>query len=108
MGDNDSQGEQSAYWLNQISTWFGFGHTYIVQPGSHSEKYWTAHLSDYLRFYAHDWLHEPYTPTPRPTATITRTPGPAATIAPTEAPLPLDTTSPVETTETPETETPTP
>jgi enterochelin esterase-like enzyme len=109
VGDNDSQGEQSAYWLNQISTWFGFGHTYIVQPGSHSEKYWTAHLPDYLRFYAHDWLHEPYTPTPRPTATVTSTKSiaPPATSVPSDTPLPAETTETTEPAET-ETETPTP
>jgi enterochelin esterase-like enzyme len=102
VGNNDSQGQRSAYWLYQISTWFGFGHTYLVQPGSHSEKYWTAHLSDYLRFYAHDWLHEPYTPTPRPTATI-RSTGTTGPNVPTETPLPPETTLPAETTETTET-----
>jgi enterochelin esterase-like enzyme len=75
-GDNDTQGQQSAYWLNQVSTWFHFDITYLVQPGSHSEKYWTAHLREYLLFYAHDWLHEPYTATPSPTATVSATPKP--------------------------------
>jgi enterochelin esterase-like enzyme len=108
VGESDAQGQRSAYWLNQVASWFGFGYTYLVQPGSHSEKYWTAHLPDYLRFYAHDWLHEPYTPTPRPTAKMTQTIGPFATIVPTEPLLPTETAETVEATIPADTETPTP
>ncbi len=69
IGEDDAQ-RQSAAWLDQVFTWFNFGHTYLVQPGGHSEQYWSAHLEDYLRFYAADW--RPGLETPTPTAT---TPG---------------------------------
>ena len=66
VGESDAQ-RQSAIWLDQVFTWFDFGHTYLVQPGGHTEKYWSAHVDDYLRFYAADWLKPP-----APTATPTR------------------------------------
>lgn len=62
VGDTDAQ-RQSAIWLDQIFTWFEFGHTYLLQPGGHTEAYWSAHLADYLRFYAADWRDQP---APRP------------------------------------------
>ena len=65
VGEGDAQ-RQSAHWLDQVFTWFDFDHTYIVQPGGHTEKYWSAHVDDYLRFYAADWLNPP-----EPTATPT-------------------------------------
>ncbi len=62
VGDTDAQ-RQSAIWLDQIFTWFEFGHTYLLQPGGHTEAYWSAHMADYLRFYAADWRD---LPAPRP------------------------------------------
>jgi enterochelin esterase-like enzyme len=55
VGDTDAQ-RQSAIWLDQIFSWFEFEHTYVLQPGGHTEAYWSSHLDDYLRFYAADWL----------------------------------------------------
>lgn len=46
---------RSPVWLDQVFTWFDFGHTFIIQPGGHSERYWSQHVADYLRFYAADW-----------------------------------------------------
>jgi enterochelin esterase-like enzyme len=56
----------SADWLDQVFTWFKFKQQYIVQDGAHIEKYWAAHVREYLRFYAADWraLAPPVTPTP--------------------------------------------
>ncbi|MCC7361471.1 MAG: hypothetical protein IT317_18435 [Anaerolineales bacterium] len=73
IGADDSQ-RQSAAWLDQVFTWFNFNHTYLVQPGGHTEAYWSAHLADYLRFYAADWRPGHETPpavlsAPTPTAT---------------------------------------
>ncbi len=62
VGDGDGQ-RQSAFWLDQVFTSVGLKHTYLVQSGGHSEKYWSAHVADYLRFYAAGWLIE-LTPTP--------------------------------------------
>ena len=33
-------------------TAYHLSHTYLVQSGGHDEKYWRAHVGDYLRFYA--------------------------------------------------------
>jgi len=54
VGDQDRDG-QSAAWLDQVFTYFNWKQTYRVQPGGHSEKYWSAHVRDYLIFYAADW-----------------------------------------------------
>jgi enterochelin esterase-like enzyme len=57
IGQGDAR-QQSAFWLDQHLEWFKFGHTYILRPGDHSEKYWSTHLPEYLRFYAGEWLEE--------------------------------------------------
>lgn len=62
IGENDSL-VHSAYWFDQVLTYSKIEHTYILQPGSHSEKYWSAHVAEYLSFYAGDWRYAP-TPTP--------------------------------------------
>jgi enterochelin esterase-like enzyme len=62
IGDNDSI-LNSAHWLDQILTWYKIKHTLIVQPGAHVAAYWSAHLSDYMLFYAAGWRHLP-APTP--------------------------------------------
>ncbi len=67
VGEGDAN-RQSAFWLDQVFTWFDFDYTYRVQPGAHTEQYWSAHLDDYLRFYAADWLRPPV---PTPAATVT-------------------------------------
>ncbi|MGQ0601100.1 MAG: alpha/beta hydrolase [Anaerolineales bacterium] len=54
VGEGDRDG-QSAAWLDQVFTYFNWKQTFIVQPGGHSEKYWSQHVRDYLRFYAADW-----------------------------------------------------
>ncbi len=34
----------------------GIPHTYVIHPiGSHSDEYWSAHVSEYLTFYAREW-----------------------------------------------------
>lgn len=53
-GENDAT-LRSPVWLDQVFTWFEFGHTFIMQPGGHTETYWAAHVRDYLKFYAADW-----------------------------------------------------
>jgi enterochelin esterase-like enzyme len=65
VGEDDAN-RQSAAWLDQVFTWFNFGQTYLVQPGGHTEKYWSSHIDDYLRFYAAAWRLglNPATPTP--------------------------------------------
>ncbi len=56
IGEGDSL-VRSAVWLDQVLTWFKIEHTFLLQPGAHSEKYWSAHVTEYLRFYAADWRY---------------------------------------------------
>lgn len=64
IGDNDPV-RNSASWLDQILTWYKVKHTTLIQPGAHVAAYWTAHLSEYMLFYAAAWRDLP-TPTPTP------------------------------------------
>jgi enterochelin esterase-like enzyme len=54
VGEEDRD-RQSAAWLDQVFTYFNWKQTYIVQPGGHTEKYWSKHVREYLLFYAADW-----------------------------------------------------
>lgn len=72
IGENDAN-PQSAAWLDQVLTYADIDHTYLVQAGGHSEKYWAAHVADYLRFYAADWRGTLLpTPTPDPEQEVIR------------------------------------
>ncbi|MEZ4667123.1 MAG: alpha/beta hydrolase-fold protein [Anaerolineae bacterium] len=34
----------------------GIPHTYVINPiGNHDDEYWSAHVSEYLTFYGHNW-----------------------------------------------------
>jgi len=63
IGQDDSL-VGSASWFDQVLTYSKIKHTFILQPGAHSETYWSAHVVDYLRFYAADWRDAAPTPTP--------------------------------------------
>jgi enterochelin esterase-like enzyme len=66
IGEGDSL-VHSAAWLDQVLTYANIPHQYILQDGAHSEKYWAAHITDYLKFYAADWRFTPLpTSTPDP------------------------------------------
>lgn len=57
-GENDAT-IRSPLWLDQVFTWFKVEHTFIVQPGGHTEAYWAKHVREYLTFYAADWRSLP-------------------------------------------------
>jgi enterochelin esterase-like enzyme len=77
IGSGDPQ-SQSVQWLQQMFTAYRLPYDYVTAPGGHDEAYWTAHLDDYLRFYAAAWRPQSMlSPTPSPT--VTRTPRPSAT-----------------------------
>jgi enterochelin esterase-like enzyme len=63
IGEGDA-GRRSAVWLDQVFTWFKVEHTYILRPGAHSEKYWSAHVAEYLLFYAAGWQAAVAAPSP--------------------------------------------
>lgn len=62
VGDSDAN-QRSPAWLDQVFTWFDFDHTYLVRPGSHTERYWAKYVREYLRFYAADWRDAPWSNT---------------------------------------------
>lgn len=54
-GANDVAGTYLELFSSRLSS-RGIAHTYIISPvGGHDADYWSAHLDDYLRFYARDW-----------------------------------------------------
>ncbi|MEO0563259.1 MAG: CapA family protein [Chloroflexota bacterium] len=72
----------------------GVAYTYTVHPsGEHDNRYWSAHITDYLLFYAEAFSEGPLTPTPPDPASFTFSP-PRAT----PDPLTFDFTPPRETT----------
>ena len=90
IGSGDPQ-NQSAVWLDQMFSAFRLPHKYVMWPGGHDEAYWSAHLDDYLRFYAAAWRPASLlSPTPSPTAT----PSPSPTRTPTATRTPRPTRTP--------------
>ena len=90
IGQGDAR-PQSIFWLEQHLTWFKFGQSCYLRTGDHSEKYWSTHLPEYLRFYAANWLASPVAPTTgapegAPTATSNCSPAPSATPSVTSSP----------------------
>ena len=53
-GESDIMAEPSAH-LHRALAECGIPHTYVSQPGEHGVEYWTAHLAEYLGFYAGGW-----------------------------------------------------
>ncbi|MEP7292853.1 MAG: alpha/beta hydrolase-fold protein [Chloroflexota bacterium] len=54
-GADDVAGTNLELFSSRLSS-RGIAHTYIISPvGGHDDEYWTAHLQDYLTFYARDW-----------------------------------------------------
>ncbi len=70
MGDRDSElGFNRQF--EALLTQMGIPHEWHLYPGLHDESYWSAHVEEYLRWYAQGWQEEglppasaPFTPTP--------------------------------------------
>jgi enterochelin esterase-like enzyme len=45
----------SARWFEEMLTKKDIPHEWYLFPGYHEEKYWQAHLADYLRWYSAGW-----------------------------------------------------
>jgi enterochelin esterase-like enzyme len=45
----------SAEWFASVLDEKGIPHEWHLNPGQHNEAYWSAHVSDYLRWYAEPW-----------------------------------------------------
>ncbi len=56
IGRNDQQViMDSAVWFEGLLDQRDIPHQWTLFDGGHSEKYWGAHVEDYLRWYAADW-----------------------------------------------------
>lgn len=70
MGDKDQElGFNSQF--EALLTQMGIPHEWHLYPGAHDEPYWSAHVEEYLRWYALGWeqqteVTETATPTPTP------------------------------------------
>lgn len=54
-GASDSSGPSQQLFSSRLSA-RGITHVYRVNPvGEHNNEYWSAHVSEYLSFYARDW-----------------------------------------------------
>lgn len=56
IGDDDTDNiMHSAEFFEGLLSERRIPHEWHVYPGDHSEEYWSAHVEDYLRWYAADW-----------------------------------------------------
>jgi len=54
IGDNDQEYEMAQRVEAQF-TYFGLSHEWHLYKGAHTEDYWSAHVEEYLRWYAEGW-----------------------------------------------------
>lgn len=47
---------RSTLWFENILNQKGIPHEWYLFPGLHEEAYWHAHIEQYLRWYARDWI----------------------------------------------------
>jgi enterochelin esterase-like enzyme len=56
VGDEDRpEIADGSAWLEDFLTRFDIPHEYHLFSGEHDEAYWSAHVEDYLRWYAMEW-----------------------------------------------------
>lgn len=54
-GERDALKAENSDWLEARLIERGMPYEYHVNPGDHTPSYWTAHLEEYIRFYAKEW-----------------------------------------------------
>jgi len=54
IGDNDPEIPMASQVENQFND-FGLTHEWHLYSGDHTEKYWRAHVEEYMRWYAKQW-----------------------------------------------------
>lgn len=54
MGDNDTELGFNLQ-FERLLTDMGIPHAWYLYPGAHDELYWSAHVEEYLRWYAQGW-----------------------------------------------------
>ncbi|MBN1536424.1 MAG: esterase family protein [Anaerolineales bacterium] len=56
IGDKDRPNiMRSALWFEEMLTDENIPHVWNLYQGYHSEEYWSAHIEEYIRWYAEDW-----------------------------------------------------
>jgi enterochelin esterase-like enzyme len=53
-GNDDPERENIENFTTYLKKW-NIPFEFYVQPGEHDEAYWSAHISEYLLWYAHNW-----------------------------------------------------
>jgi enterochelin esterase-like enzyme len=57
IGDNDQEYEMAQRVETQFTD-FGLSHEWHLYTGAHTEDYWSAHVEEYLRWYAEGWNNQ--------------------------------------------------
>jgi enterochelin esterase-like enzyme len=57
--DENDQDMDKARWLENLLTSQNIPHEWHLNTGFHDEAYWSAHVEEYLRWYASNWLANP-------------------------------------------------
>jgi enterochelin esterase-like enzyme len=57
--DENDQDIDKARWLENLLTSKNIPHEWHLNTGFHDEKYWSAHVEEYLRWYASNWVANP-------------------------------------------------
>jgi len=61
IGDNDPELAMASLVEAQFNG-FGLPHEWHLYSGGHTEEYWSAHVEEYIRWYAEGWNNEPTDP----------------------------------------------
>jgi hypothetical protein len=54
VGDNDPELTMASRIESQFND-FGLAHEWYLYSGAHTEDYWSAHVDEYIRWYAEGW-----------------------------------------------------
>src|SRR5215211_6577464 len=54
VGDNDQELEMAQRVEDELND-FGLSHEWHLYSGAHTEEYWSAHVEEYIRWYAEGW-----------------------------------------------------
>jgi enterochelin esterase-like enzyme len=57
IGDNDQE-LMMARKVEAMFTEYNLSHEWHLYSGDHTEKYWSAHVDEYMRWYAEQWNHQ--------------------------------------------------
>ena len=58
IGDNDQEYEMAQRVETQFTD-FGLSHEWHLYNGAHTEEYWSAHVEEYIKWYAEGWNNAP-------------------------------------------------